>query len=489
MSETGTLRHSLTWAFARSWGQRGIATFFTFALAAILGPYDFGVVAMALVYIALVELVLEQGVATTIIQRKELAPEHLDSAFWLNIVCCLVLAAASVAVSGWWASVNNVPELERVIDVLSLILVIEGLAIVQQALLQRRLEFKKLAVRWNLAALVGGSVGISLAIAGAGVWALVGQQLGMQASALVLLWFVSDWRPRLRFSRRHARQLLGFSADVFVANVGAFVWRRADVLLMGLFFTPIAVGLYRLADRIVDIALELTAQPVGTISLPHLSRAQDDPEGLRRSVASCIRMTLLTTVPTMFILGACSYYILDLIGSEWTSADDALMFLALIGIGKALVILTGPLLFAVARPRLRAVIIWSLAALSAGTVVAAASALRDKSVADQILGVSVVRAVLFALVFVPVNLLILRRFSGLPLTSLLPWLTTPVGAGLAGAGAVLALEAAGVLARLQAFPALLLAGGSAVLAAGAVLVVRERAIRREAVLLLRRAGA
>jgi PST family polysaccharide transporter len=489
MSEAPTFRRSLKWAFAQSWGQRGIATLFTFALAAILGPYDFGVVAMALVYIGLVQLLLEQGVATTIIQRKELEPEHLDSAFWVNMLLCLVLAGASVAVSGWWAGVNDVPQLELVIDVLSLLLVIEGLAIVQQALMQRRLEFKKLAVRWNVAALVGGSVGISLALNGAGVWALVAQQLATEGSALVLLWIVSDWRPSLRFSTRHARQLLGFSADVFVANVGAFVWRRADVLLMGLFFTPVAVGLYRLADRIVDIALELTAQPVGNISLPHLSRFQDDPAGLRSSLGASIRVMMFTTVPAMFILGACSYYILDVIGPEWTSADDALKVLALIGVGKALVILTGPLLFAVARPRLRGVIIWSLAALSIVAVVAAASALRGASVADQILGVSTVRALLFALIFVPVNLIILKRFGGLRLTSLLPWLISPVGAGLAATAAVLALEAVGVLARMQAFPAFVVAGGSAALAAAGVMLLLESGLRREAVLLLRRAGA
>ena len=78
-------------------GTRGIATAFTFLLAALLGPHDFGVVAVALVYVAFVRMLLEQGFMTAIIQREELDDEHLDSAFWLNLAWCLVLAAASCA--------------------------------------------------------------------------------------------------------------------------------------------------------------------------------------------------------------------------------------------------------------------------------------------------------------------------------------------------------------------------------------------------------
>ena len=81
-------------------------------LAAILGPEDFGIVAMALVYLAVVDLLLEQGFLTTIVQREQLDREHLDSAFWVNLVWCLVLAAVSFALAGWWAELNDVPELQ-----------------------------------------------------------------------------------------------------------------------------------------------------------------------------------------------------------------------------------------------------------------------------------------------------------------------------------------------------------------------------------------
>ena len=161
-----SLRHSLQWAFALTWGQRGITTVFMILLAAILGPEAFGVVTMAGAFVALIWLVQEQGVSTAIVQRADLDKEHLDSAFWVNFAFCIVLAAVGIALSGWWAGVNSTPELKPVLQVLCLSIVIWGLGIVQEAYVQRGLQFQKLALRTNVAAIVGRRGGLIAAIVG-----------------------------------------------------------------------------------------------------------------------------------------------------------------------------------------------------------------------------------------------------------------------------------------------------------------------------------
>ena len=319
-----SLRASLKWAFVMNLGQRGLATAFTFVLAAILGPEDFGLIAMGLAFVALIQVVLEQGISTAIVQREKLDDRYLDVAFWLNLAWCVVLAAVSVALSGWWAAANDTPELQDVILALSGLLLIWGLMIVPMSLLQRDSRFKELAAVWNVAALAGGVAGVALALAGAGVWAFVAQQLVMEGVAVVAMLAVVRWRPRLRFSRSHARELLGFSSSVFLANLGGFVNRRADTLLMGLFFGPLAVGLYRLADRIVDLVLEFTMRPIGVIALPHFSRLQSDPEGLRDSVEKCLRLTLLAAVPALVVVAATSDFVIALFGDEWAPAATVL---------------------------------------------------------------------------------------------------------------------------------------------------------------------
>ncbi len=479
MSRDTSIRGSLQWAVALSWGERAISLLFTVVLAAILGPEAFGIVAMALVYLAVVDLLLEQGFLTTIVQREHLDRAHLDSAFWVNLAWCLFLAGASFALAGWWASVNDVPELADVIRVMSALVVVSGLTIVQQAHLQRLLQFRKLAVRANVAALVGGVTGLVLALAGAGVWSLVAQQLVAGFTSLALLWAVSDWRPGLRFSWSHARDLVGFTSGVYLANVGGFVNRRGDTLLMGLFFGPSVVGIYRLADRFVDSILELTMRPVGMVSLPHLSLLQRDQEALRRTVATFIRIALLTTLPALLVLAACSDYVMAVVGPEWEIGADALKLLCVVGIVKGLVHFTGPLLFAVARPFFRALMLWFLAGVSIVTVVSVGLALEGSSEETQLIGMSGARAAVALAIVVPLNLLIIARVARIPPRSFLPWLPAPLGAGALAALGVGLLTASGLLDGVPPVLALGLAGVVATGLALAVLVSLEPKARVE----------
>jgi O-antigen/teichoic acid export membrane protein len=476
-NERRTFLGSLKWAFAMNWGQRSLSALFTVVLAALLGPHDFGVVAIALVYIQLCYVFLEQGFSTAVIQRENLERDHLHAAFWLNLASCVVLAGVTVAVSGWWADVNGAPELREVLPVLSLFLVFEGLMIVQDAYLQRQAQYKKLAVIWNIAALVGGGLGVGLALAGAGVWALVVQLLSMDATALVLTWVVSPWKPAFRFSRRHARDLLGFSSHVLVANLGGYVNRRADALLVGVFFGPVVVGIYRLADRFVDLLLELTMRPVGMVSLPFFSRLQRDRENLGNAVATCMRVTLVASVPALLVLAACSDFLLAVMGPEWSAGADALKLLALAGIAKAIIAFTGPLLFAVGRPAFRAIMLWLLGAASAGAVVGVASLLESASEERQIFGVALSRALLFLLVFVPINLVIVERLTGFRLREFAIMAAAPTAAGSAGVAVVFALREATAIESIPPFVGLAVAGVLAAGTAAGVLLLLDKRSR------------
>jgi len=467
-------------------GTRGIGLVMTFLLAAILGPADFGLVAVGLIYVTFIRMLMEQGFGTALIQRENLEDEHLDSAFWLNFAWSIALMGLSFASAGWWAHVNDMPRLERVIQVLSLMIFFEGLGVVQQALMQRQLDYKRLAIRSNLAIVLGGATGVALAVAGAGVWALVAQQLVLEFTFAVTIWVLSTWRPKLRFSRRHARELLGFSSSVFAANVAGFVSRRADALLMGIFFGPVVIGLYRFADRLVDVVLEVTMRPVGMVSLPVLSRLQNDPEALRAAVARCLRTTLLISVPVLLLVLACADEIVGVLGSKWDKSAIALEFLCLVGIGKAIGFFAGPVLFAVGRPRFRAVMLWVLAAVSTLSVLGAGRLLRNSSADHQILGMSGTRALLFLGVLVPVNLAIVSWTTGLRLRVLLPALPAPLLAGGSAVAVAFGLRQLGVSDRLPDVAALIVVGGVSALTAAVVLLTLERDLRGQLVGLARR---
>jgi PST family polysaccharide transporter len=461
-------------------GTRAIATAVTFVIAAILGPGDFGLVTVALVYVMFVNVFLEQGLLTAIIQREDLEPEHLDSAFWLNLPWCLVLTGLVYLSAGWWAGVNDMPDVEPVIQVLSLLVLIEGLGIVQTAVMQRSLAFKRLALRSNVGAVLSGVVGVSLALQGAGVWALVAQQLVIEGTFLVLVWILSPWKPRLRFSAVHARQLLGFSVNVLAANLAAFAGRRADSLVMGIFFGPVAVGLYRLADRVVEVVLDLTMQPVGVMSLPLLSRLQNDPAGLRETALKCLRATAVIAVPALLVVVATSPELVALLGEEWEQAAVPLQLLCLAGIGKAVGLFTGPVLFAVSRPRFRAVMLWLIAGVSTAVAVVVGDVLSGDSVETQVVGMSASRAVLFLIVLLPVYVAIIHRFAGVSVRSFLRDVPAPALSGLGAVVAAFVVRESGAIDGLSPFPAVLVTGSVALLTTGGLLVLLDDSARRYA---------
>jgi O-antigen/teichoic acid export membrane protein len=475
-----TFGHTLKWATVMTSGTRAIATAVTFVIAAILGPGDFGLVTVALVYVMFVNVFLEQGLLTAIIQREDLQPEHLDSAFWLNLAWCLVLTVLVYLSAGWWAGVNDMPDVEPVIQVLSLLVLIEGLGIVQTAVMQRSLAFKRLALRSNVGAVLSGVVGVSLAVGGAGVWALVAQQLVIEGTFLVLVWVLSSWKPRLRFSASHARQLLAFSVNVLAANLAAFAGRRADALVMGIFFGPVAVGLYRLADRAVEVVLDLTMQPVGVMSLPLLSRLQNDPARLREIALKCLRVTAVIAVPALLVVVATSPELVALLGEEWERAAVPLQLLCLAGIGKAVGLFTGPVLFAVSRPRFRAVMLWLIAGLSTAVAVVVGDALSEDSVETQVVGMSASRAVLFLIVLLPVYVAIIHRFTGVSVRSFLRDVPAPALSGLGAVVAAFVVRESGAIDGLSPFPAFLVTGSVALLTTGGLLVLLDDSARRYA---------
>ena len=149
-----------------------------------------------------------------------------------------------------------------------------------------------------------------------------------------------------------------------------------------------------------------------------------------------MRVAVLATVPAMLIIAACSDYVLAVFGEEWTLGGVALKLLAIVGIAKALVFFSGPLLFALGKTRLPGLMLWVLAAASAATVVLVAIPLQSQPESDQLLGMAASRAVLFVLVVIPVNLAIISRLTGLTAKELLRGTPAPLVAGLVAVGAV-----------------------------------------------------
>jgi O-antigen/teichoic acid export membrane protein len=471
-----TFGNALKWAYVMDVGRQVTTLLVTFVLAGMLGPKAYGIVAIAATYIAFLQLLLAQGLEPAVIQRRDLRDEHKDSAFWMIMAAATGLTLLTVPLSSWWADVNNTPELGPVVLALSLTLPIEGLRVVQEALMRRDLNMRPLAVRTNISVIFGGLVGVVFAVVFRNVWALVAQQLATSACDVLVLWWYSDWRPHFRFTRWAAKDLLSFSVGSSVASLGVFVNGRADVLITGMFFGGVAVGLYRFASRLVDTVVSVTVTSLQGASLPELSRYQDNPERFRERMKSVLRASALLSLPLLGVLAGVADPLMEAVGPKWDRAVLPLMILTVMGAVRATTMLLGPILQALGRTRLFAAVSWFNGGLSALSFVIAGVLLSKSSVEHQVVAMSASRAVLYGVVFLSLNLWVLKWATKMPVLTVLSTSAPSFFAALASfaAGLVVAMGLAGMVPSLVR---LALSGSISVMVGGTLLYALDPHVR------------
>jgi len=436
----------------------------TFTLAALLRPEQFGLVGMAYLFIVFIEVLLGFGFSTALIQRHDLRDEHLTSVFWLNMLTGTLFGSLAILLSGWWAKANHAADLQPVVIVLSALVPVQGLCIVQTALLQRQMDFRHLAIRSISGTAAGGVTGIALALAGFGVWALVGQHLVRESVSAALLWRFSSWRPTLSFKFSAICSLAGYSWRVLAGQIGVFFQNQTESLIMGLFFGPAAVGFYRFADRLVEMSLKLFPRAVQVVSLAHFSRLQGDLHKLNRDFLRSCHLVCCATVPLLALMAGTADFVMGALGRHWLPAAPVLRILTFVGLSKVIILLVGSLLQSVSRPGTHSFNVWAFAIVNAGGLVAVSRLFGNAPVGQQVVAVAATRAMFFWLVFTPLLLVQARRASGLSLRCLWHRGSPPLVCGAILVGVLLMLHA--LLTALLPGRALLGLLASVVLATG-----------------------
>jgi len=274
-----------------------------------------------------------------------------------------------------------------------------------------------------------------MALAGFRVWALVGQQITRDLTALILLWRLSPWRPRLEFSAKHLRELAGFAGSNFMAQLAIFAEMQASSVLLGLLFGPVAVGLYRLADRLVSGIVAMATTSIQAVSLPEFARVQNHPAELRKSALICIRLSSTVTLPVLSGMAAVSRPLMATLGPNWIPAADALRILCLIGMSVVFSCFTGPLLQALSRPH-------HLAAL----VVTAGLLLRTSPVDQQLMGIALARCITMTCLVAPIFLYILMHLGEISLREMISSVAPSVLASVTTVATIALFELSGWLA-------------------------------------------
>ena len=341
----------VVWTAMGKWGSQCISFAVFLTLAHLLEPQIFGLVALANIFFAFMQVFLDQGFSKAIIQRQEIEPEHLDTAFWTNIGIALVLLGISISGAGLIANLFKEPLLTPIIRCLSLSFVFAALNSIQSALLYRQLAFKALTTRTLLATFSGGVVGVVMALLGFGVWSLVGQQLTNGFVGVLVLWWSTDWRPGFKFCTKHFQELFSFGINIVGIQILEFFNRRSDDLLIGYFLGSIALGYYTVAYRWLLVMTQLLTSVTIQVAIPVFSKLQTEPELLKRAFYTATQLTSLISFPIFTGTAVLAPEIVQrLFGEKWMASVPVMQVLAFIGILHSLQYFNGTIIMAMGKP-------------------------------------------------------------------------------------------------------------------------------------------
>ncbi|MFB3917197.1 MAG: MOP flippase family protein [Terriglobales bacterium] len=439
------------WNFASQAGRQVTQLLTTIVLARLLVPADFGLLGMATVVIGFVDLFKDLGTSAAVIQGKEVSDELLSSVFWANAAFGILGTLALVAAAPLAAMYYHEPRVTAVLRILALSFAVSGISILQQALFERKLAFRILAKVEIAGVVCGAVVGIGSAVWGAGVWALVAQTLATVTVITILLWYFSQWRPRLLFHWQEIRSISSYSLNLAGFNVFNYFSRNADYLLIGRFLGATPLGIYTLAYRIMLYPLQTITTVISRVMFPVYSQLQDDDARFRSAYLRTAGMIALITFPMMVGLWVVAKpFVLSVFGTKWALAIPLIKILAPIGMAQSIGATVGAIYQA--KGRTDVMFRWGVASGMAA-VAAFAVGLRW-----GIVGVATAYAIVTMLVAVP-SFTIPFQYIGLRLSEFAAALARPLLGSVLMAAVVLIMRTAlGVLSDLAVLEVLVAAG-------------------------------
>jgi PST family polysaccharide transporter len=347
-------RHGLLWAGASLLGNKAVNFVSVMVLARLLTPSEFGVVAAVVVFLSFIELGSDLGMkATVVYEQEEGVTARVQSAFTLNLIIAIALTAVGVLCAPLVAQFFNVEGQEDLFRVGALCLLFVGLGNIHDALLVREMDFRRRTVPQVVRAAVRAGVSIGLAVAGLGAWALVIGMLVGSAAWTVAQWSLSPLRPTLDLDLGIVRGMAGYGGAAAVLEVLSVLNNRADAAIVGRVLGERALGLYTIAFRVPELAIETVAWNTSEVAFPALSRKRAMDRGdLTRSTMRLLRFQALYALPIAAgIAMVATPLIVVLFSSKWGAAGGVTAAIAVKAGISAIVFPLGDVFKALGRQR------------------------------------------------------------------------------------------------------------------------------------------
>lgn len=323
-------------------------------LARLLDPNDFGLIALAMVFVNFFEITRDLGLESAVIHYD--GDEHdndlvYNTAFIIYPAVALLLYFISYSVAPYAAIFFGDSAVEVLIRVLLLTIVIWSFGTLPRTLLIKNLEFKRMLLPQILPKIAYGSIAILMAYAGYGVWSLVIGRIFLEITSVIAYWKSLQWRPSLLFSKSKAIELLSFGKYVLTASIITFFLSSIDVALVGKILGTESLGYYSIALSIAAMFTVQASVMVSQVVFPSYAKIQNNIHKLGDSHLKVIKLFSIYLLPATFGIIAVSDYFIEIIyGTKWLPSVQILKILCIYGLAMSFNKVNSNIFLAVGKP-------------------------------------------------------------------------------------------------------------------------------------------
>lgn len=328
---TQRVASGVAWSIAEKVGSALLQAVVSIVVANRIVPLDMGIMAVLTLFTTLAQVVVDSGFSQTLIRKSQPTQGDFCAVFRFNILSSVALYIILTALSPFVARYYDWPLLAEVAPVLFLLLPLNALCVIQNTIMVREFRFAQLSTITFLASLFSGALAIGMAIAGLGIWSLVGQRVGMMAARAAMLWWSSSWRPRKVATAGALREMAPFSLRLMATDIITNLYNNIANPFIGKIYSGATLGQYNQAYKLVNMPLS-AMQSIQSVTYPAFSRIGNEREKFAESYRLVVMVTTMVMFPAMagLIATAEQIYLL-LLKADWHPAIPYFRTLCAIG--------------------------------------------------------------------------------------------------------------------------------------------------------------
>ena len=297
-------------------------------LSRLLEPRDFGLVTMVTAVTGIFGMFKDAGLSVATVQRVNVTNEQISTLFWVNILIGLVLALLSTAMAPFLARFYHEPRLVSVGVALSMGYLFNAAGVQHSAILQRQMRFSAMAAIDLISLFVSIAVGVGMAVAGLGYWALVGMAVTAPAAASAGAWLAAAWVPGRPSRNVGVGSMLRFGGTTTLNSLVAYIAYNMEKALLGRYWGADALGIYGRAYQLVNISTDNLNSTIGAVTFSALSRLQDDPQRFKSFFLKGYTLIVALALPATLAFALFGDAIVAVVlGPKWRDATPVFRLL------------------------------------------------------------------------------------------------------------------------------------------------------------------